>query len=72
MKVEGKRKLNNESLYLIDYNEKLFSYVFPYKKGVKMNKYKLTNVGKYSISYAYDAERIASILRTYFLKMTNL
>jgi 16S rRNA G966 N2-methylase RsmD len=67
MKIKGKRIINNDSVYLIDYNKKLFSFVFPKKKGVKMNKYQLTNVGYYSISYAHDAERIASILRTYFL-----
>jgi 16S rRNA G966 N2-methylase RsmD len=68
MKVKGKRIIYNDSIYLLDYDKKLFRNVFPIKKGVKLNKYQLTNIGKYSITCAYYADKVAKILFSYFNK----
>jgi predicted RNA methylase len=71
MEIKGKRKINDKTynnIYFIEYDKKLFEYLFPHKKGVKMNKYKLTNVGKYSMTSNYYANKIAKILFEYINK----
>ncbi len=52
----------------IDYNEKLWKKIFPYKKNIKISNYKLSNIGRYSIIYPNDANRIAEIIRSYIPK----
>lgn len=69
MEIKGKRKINDKTynnIYLIDYDKNLFEYLFPYKNGVKMSRYQLTNVGKYSMTSKYYADKVAKILFSNF------
>lgn len=63
MIVKGSR--NIDYIYFLEYNDKLFKYIFPFKKNVDFSKYKLTNIGLYSITHKDNADNIAKILRLY-------
>jgi len=57
---------------LIEYDERFFKKVFPYKEGVKYENYQLSNIGKYSIFFPNDADKTAKIIRSFFGKDENV
>lgn len=53
---------------IIPYDPLLIKKAFPYKEGVDRSKYQLSNIGKYSICFPKDSDKIAQIVRSFFDK----
>jgi len=51
---------------LLEYDEKFWKKIFPYKDGVKYENYQLSNIGKYSIFYPNDAKKVSKIIKSFF------
>ena len=51
---------------LLPFNRSKWNWMFPKKPGTDVSKYQLTNIGKYSIIYPKDAQRISKIIKSFF------